>query len=166
MDQNEITSVFKNIIGQKINHFTKAGDMLCLGIGEDVDFYSKYKKKTLKRAHYDFHFQCPWRLLEAEKIILGSYDFYIDHNGEDIDLYVDNPSKSIFDDFVEKEEDKLKNLLVESITLSKQNDCIIHFSDQISFSTFTNSSYKQEFWRLIGFKEHTHYVLYEDGKDK
>lgn len=155
------------IEGCKFNRISRAADMMCLGIGNDIDVVN-YKSEKVKRPQYAIHFQCPWRLYNENGIILGSYDIYepfskdVPSNWEyDICGRTDDES-SVFDVTLKKLVIELEKCQVKNCSLSKLNDLNILFSNDWHLDTFITSSEKvKEFWRFIEFDTGAHTVIYD-----
>jgi hypothetical protein len=157
----------KKIIGCNFHKISRAVDMMCLGIGNEIDFVNN-KGENVKRPQYAIHFQCPWRLYNENGIILGSYDIYEPFNkdiGDDweYDLHrrPENES-SVFDVTLNKIITELGKCEVTDCSLTKMNDLHISFTNDWHLDTFITSSEKvEEFWRFIEFETGEHTVIYD-----
>lgn len=164
MDMGFINTVCKEIIGFKFYRITRASDMLCLEIGNEIEYKSSCKCGQHRLiGQYTFHIQCPWRI-NNEKLMLGSRDIYTP--GSKIDYEEFNweiVGSSRFDEKVYELNNKWKGtLVVKNIKVSKLGDIKITFENGIVFETFIATSDKDEEWRLINYKTLKHYVVIDD----
>lgn len=155
---------------KRFNRISRAGDMLCLFLGEDYSFISE-RGKRIEVAEYSMHFQTQWRFRNNETILLASRDVYEPYNllvPEDWEYdLTGRPDElsSVFDVQAKKLVTKMQGSFVVECHVSAINDVIIMFSNGITFEQFTPSSRKDEEWRLIDYINNLHTVCCaEDGE--
>lgn len=67
--------VEKKLIGENLVNFGRAMDMLWLSIGNScIIELSNNKKREV--TEYAIHFQCQWRFVNSNEILLASHDIY------------------------------------------------------------------------------------------
>lgn len=152
-----VQTAVKRIIGSKFNSITRCVDMLLLNFGEDIKVDELDGDICPK---FSFHIQTQWRFIKENKILLASRDIYIPFNSEideceweyDIGGRADDES-SIFDVTQKTFNESFIDAVVSSAEINQIGDLKIVFSNGIIFETFTPSSRKDEFYRLICFQE-------------
>lgn len=172
-----MNTAFSELMGKRFNSIFRVTDMLCLNIGENIDFRLTYERKRndkkilqnriVKRPEFSFHIQSQWRFVKDEKIMLASRDIYEPFSPDvpnDWDWDIFDRSKeesSVFDAVRNNVNSRLEPCSVKECGCSPIGDLKIIFSDGTLFETFTSASKKDEEWRLIDFRNNTHYVVFD-----
>ena len=156
----------KEIIGKPFKNITRAADMLCLHIGENIVKNINNKERIV--SEFSFHIQIQWRFIQNNTILLASRDIYepYDENvPDDWDYDIVGRAKeesSIFDVLNDEIVSLLKNTIITDCYVSPLGDLKILFSNGVVFETFTSTSRKEEVWRFINFTSGEHTVIFDD----
>ena len=162
-DRKEINRV----IGKQFSCISRAADMLCLFLGEDMQLEWNGKKGIV--SEYSFHVQTQWRFIKNNTILLASRDIYEPFSNQvpddwDYDIFGRSDAESsIFDVLREKICNCLKDCVVTQCFYTALGDLTITFSDGTLFETFTPSSRKEEFWRMLDYTNDEHLVVFEEN---
>jgi len=145
--------------------------MLSFGISRISETkYGNGKAKKTSMHDYAFHFQCPWRFVKKEDILLASFDIYNPYDESMEDDYWDwdvfgrdDQSSSVFDIKAAELVKEVLPLKITGIYQDDTNDLHIDFDKGIYFRTFINCSTKREYYRFIDFtsEESEHYVVFD-----
>ena len=155
------------LVNKRFNTISRANDMLCLFLGEDYSFFSRSKRIDV--AELSLHIQSQWRFRSSETILLASRDIYEPYSKNvpedwEYDL-VGRPDElsSVFDVYVKKFKNMMRNTYVVDCRLSETNDITIIFSNGVIFEQFTPATIKGEEWRLIDYINDVHIVCYDES---
>lgn len=154
--------MIEKLIGKRFNRISYAADMLCLGVGDDVEY-----KMNDHRPEFSIHVQCQWRFVRGGEIILASRDMYEPANPNAPNSWYDDYFNGLSNDeslFVESIPDfhkKMQGSEVLKTEISILGDLKIEFSYGIYFESFIPCSRKGEFWRAIDFKTGEHFLIYD-----
>ena len=142
---DKIRNILIELVGLKLTHTTRAANMECLKFGV------KTNNKNQNIGEFGLHIQTDWRIINEQKILVGSNDLY-EPNSE-------NKLKSHFDYEIDNlRDEKLKNiinsenLVVSEVHMDRIGGLYIKFKNQSELQIIpTNSSDSEynEFWRLI-----------------
>ena len=142
----------KFLKNKRVRYIGRAGNLLWIGIGEDVSNID-YKGRKRVFAKFSLHIQCPFRILLNTKIIIGNNDIY-EPNTEKIPLENFNWESygdSLFDKQLEKIASELytNDVKVIDINLSLIGDLQIILSNNLCIETFINGTSNSEMWRFF-----------------
>ena len=151
----------KKVEGKKINEIGRAADMLWIGFGEKTEKIFP-NGKTKQRHAYSLHLQCPWRIVDNSKVILGSYDMYITKCENDEYEYASGDDfNTIFDENAKLFNKDIFPLNVLKVQLDAIGNIKIEFQHNYYLEVFIHSSIEKEFWRFIETAEDEHIVHYD-----
>ena len=159
--------MLSRLLGKKFNCVSRAGDMLCLFLGEDHSF-ADHRGRQIDVAEYSLHFATQWRFREDKVILLASRDIYEPYNEnvpEDWQYDLIGRSdelSSVFDVQAKALKAKMQDAVVTECKLSPVNDMVIVFSNGVVLEQFMPATRKDEEWRLIDYKKDEHIVCYEE----
>lgn len=172
-----MNAALSKLIGKRFNSIFRVTDMLCLNIGENIDFRLAYDRRLndkkilqsriVKRPELSFHVQTQWRFVKDEKILLASHDIYEPFSPDvpsdwDWDIFDrQKEESSVFDAERNNVNSRLESCKVKECGCSPIGDLKMIFSDGTLFETFTPASKKDEEWRLIDFRSDAHYVVFD-----
>ena len=154
------------IIGKQFHSIFRVADMLCLNFGTDLQIEWNEKKRIV--PEYSFHIQTQWRFIRNDTIILASRDIYKPYSNQvpddwEYDQFGRSDEESnIFDVLREEICNCLNGCVVTKCDYTVLGDLTITFSDGTLFETFTPSSRKEEFWRLLDYINNEHLVVFEE----
>ncbi|MDE7093596.1 MAG: hypothetical protein K2O52_01670 [Oscillospiraceae bacterium] len=119
-------------------------------------------------GNYALHIQCPFRMISnTGKIIVTSYDIYLDKNGNRLaSTHWDRKGKNRYDIEIQKWLANHPDTFVKNVSLNMQGDLKIIFSNDDSLEIFVNCSTNEECWRF--FEPHAdkeHLVISGIGDD-
>lgn len=172
-----MNAAFSELVGKRFNSIFRVTDMLCLNIGENIDFRLTYDRRRtdknilqnriVKRPEFSFHAQTTWRFVRDGKILLASRDIYEPFSpnvpdGWDWDIFGRSKEESsVFDAVRNDVNSRLEPCSIKECSCSPIGDLKIIFSDGTLFETFASASKKDEEWRLIDFRNDNHYVVFD-----
>lgn len=160
--------MLSRLLGKKFNCVSRAGDMLCLFLGEDHSF-ADHCGRQIDVAEYSLHFATQWRFREDKVILLASRDIYEPYNEnvpEDWQYDLIGRSDELSSVFDVRGKDlmiKMRGAVVADCYLSPVNDLVITFSNGVVFEQFMPASRKDEEWRLVDYNAHTQIVCYNEN---
>ena len=160
--------MLSRLLGKKFNCVSRAGDMLCLFLGEDHSF-ADHRGRQIDVAEYSLHFATQWRFREDKVILLASRDIYEPYNEnvpEDWQYDLIGRSDELSSVFDVRGKDlmiKMRGAVVADCYLSPVNDLVITFSNGVVFEQFMPASRKDEEWRLVEYNAHTQIVCYNEN---
>lgn len=160
--------MLSRLLGKKFNCVSRAGDMLCLFLGEDHSF-ADHCGRQIDVAEYSLHFATQWRFREDKVILLASRDIYEPYNEnvpEDWQYDLIGRSDELSSIFDVRGKDlmiKMRGAVVADCYLSPVNDLVITFSNGVVFEQFMPASRKDEEWRLVDYNAHTQIVCYNEN---
>ena len=134
--------------------------MPVLGFGDTITLNRRGKQR--KYPEYEFHIQCPFRIMKENQIILGSYDIYCalgDENDSDWETYGNNRFDKVAEDIIKP----MLPMKVLDIFASEVGDIFIKLENETDINIFIHSEGNREFWRFIDFKNDIH-VVFEERK--
>jgi hypothetical protein len=150
--KNKTLKYLRQLIGLELSRQTRAANMQCFHFGKLV-FLNE--KKSL--SEFSIHLQCPWRITNQSKIIVGDKDLYepINEDSEydenfDWDIIGGNLRDVKLEQFLEP-----KKIVVCNITTDDFGGFEIEFTDNSRltvFPTLTRNYQYGEFWRVLGRK--------------
>ncbi|OJJ18319.1 hypothetical protein BKI52_26230 [marine bacterium AO1-C] len=164
---NKIQEILSELIGLPFTRSTRAANMECLKFGEHFRVDNGEK---LNIGELGLHLQCPWRIVQGDKLLIGSLDVYepIEPNKPyDPDFDWDVSGGNLRD---KKVEDLLNRnqLVVQHVEVDAFGGFELIFNQGVRFQVFpANSSQDQynEYWRLLknNSDQDEHYVMDSSG---
>lgn len=144
--KEKIEKELKNIIGAEIKKVYRFKEMLCL----------EFKKAD---TVYHLHLQCPFKICLNTKIVVASFDIYVnieETNGE--------TQKSIPDslfDIKAKKILKSEKFIVKDVIVNDFGEFTIAFNNQYMLQTFNDTGINKEIYRLFSkSNKGDHFVVY------
>lgn len=158
----------ENLSGKDLTGLYRAGDMLCLQIGDTILIESD-RGGMEESPEYRIHFQCQWRFVKKGSILLASHDIYNPYDNElewDEDWSWDifgreKEQSSVFDVRSEEFAHTLLPLKTEHFHFTDTGDLHIHFNKDVFFETFITCSTKREYYRILNFHTDEHTVFFD-----
>ena len=138
-------NTLQELIGFKLTQTSRSANMECLKFG------LKTNEKNQNIGEFGLHIQADWRIINEDKILVGSSDLYEPNSENKSELDFDYENGNLRDG-------KLKNiidsddLIVSKIFADKIGGLNIRFNNKTELQILpTNSSESEynEFWRLI-----------------
>lgn len=165
---NKITSYLSELIGKKLHSAGRASNLFWLGLGETTTVIRR--GKTEESAECYLHIQCSWRIVQHNKILIASRDFYSprsDYIDDDENFEWDVIGNNLFDErmktFIQSAK---KRLVVEKIESDEIGGLKVFLSDSYVLEVFPDSSQNDEFWRFFTRNDISpHFVVYRNGID-
>jgi hypothetical protein len=152
--KEQIENHLKSLLLLPLKSYHRSADIVELGFGEWVDVTIRDKKRHVNE--FVLHIQCSWRLVESNKIFVGSNDMYkvspdkdyTDEELESFDYDKGNRCDYLFDKFFQGH----KMPVVKSVhgdelggaTLFLSNNCILEL-----FPDSSEESEYNEYWRIF-----------------
>lgn len=138
MISEKAKKIINHLINQPVNSICREADM------GDFSF-----------GNYALLLQCPFRMISnTGKIIVTSYDIYLDKNGNRLaSTHWDRKGKNRYDIEIQKWLTNYPDIFVKNVNLNMQGDLKIIFSNDDSLEIFVNCSTNEECWRF--FEMHT-----------
>ena len=162
----------ERIIGSPFHSLSRAVDLLCLNLGQEVDWTSS-RGENRRMPTYSIHFQTQWRFVRNGRIVLASQDIYEPfapaQAGEDWEYdLVGRPAveSSRFDVLASGLSRRLRESTVAACRVSPLGDLSLAFSNGICFESFTPSSLQEEVWRLVDYQTGEHLVVFDGEKPR
>lgn len=140
------------IIGLPLIDTGRVCDLTWFGFGRRIKVKDNRRGSYREVAEYALHVQCPWRLMDISKIIVGSYDKYIpnskiEYSDEfDWDIEGANLCDEILKKLFELHPSKL---VVKSVKLDQFGELEISFSDNYVLDIMPDTSTDDEVWRFF-----------------
>ena len=140
-----IENTLQELIGFKLTQTSRSANMECLKFGFRIN------NKNQNIGEFGLHIQTGWRMVNEEKILVGSNDLYEPNSENQSELDFDYEDGNLRDE-------KLKNiinsdtLIVSKVLVDKIGGLNILFNDKTELQIIPiNSSESEynEFWRLI-----------------
>ena len=163
--KERIKTTLEKTIGLTLTRTTRAANMECLKFGQH--FITDKVDGELNIGEFGIHLQCPWRITNGQKILIGSFDVYeqADQNAKyDPDFDWDRPNVNLRDNNLNKLIENVK-LTVEKIDADDFGGFEIIFNDNYTLTTFPATSITGEYWRLLDNRPNMekHFVVSGDG---
>lgn len=158
-------------MGAPFHSLSRAADMLCLGLGEEIERHFALPKpegQVRKVPSWSIHLQTQWRFVRKGRIVLASRDIYEpfapEAVGEDwaYDL-IGRPAveSSRFDVLSPGLSRRMRGSTVTACRVSPLGDLSLEFSNGTRFESFTPSSLREELWRLVDYQREEHLVVFD-----
>lgn len=140
------------LLNQPLLKIGRASDLFWMLFGNSI-FDSFQENETTEKFEYALHLQCPWRIRSKgdSQIQLASDDIYqptslIKWSPEfDWDVQGNN----LFDEKVQKLFSDNNLVFVKRVSISKNNDLQLEFSNHLILECFVNTSAFEECWRFF-----------------
>lgn len=140
------------IIGLPLIAAGRACDLIWFGFGRRIKVKDIRRGGDREVAEYALHIQCPWRITDISKIVVGSYDKYIPNSkieySDEFDWDIqganrcDEQLKTLF-------ELHTSNLIVKSVKVDNFGELKISFSDNYVLQVIPDTSTDVEMWRFF-----------------
>ena len=150
----EIERVLSPLVNEEFRYIFRAGNMLTLGFGEDVE-YLKYNGQKMISAKYAIHVQTSWRISINDVISVGSLDFNIPNKETSYDEFYKDINggfgKSLFDTKSHEINEYLimTPTKVVGVCANDFGDLHVHMEHNISLDVFVDSAKQDEHWRFF-----------------
>jgi len=146
-----------------VRYIGRACNMVWIGFGEDIT--TKNHKNVAK---YALHLQCDFRIIDSEKIILGSSDIYEPNS---ITEWTENfnwdiSGANLYDEIAKTISGiyKTEQIIVTKISADNYGDIKIEISNGYIIEIFLSSSSKEECWRFFeSGNNDSHFVITGKG---
>ena len=162
--------------GLPLRSVTRVADMLCLGFGElfeqEIFWKVKDKQKAPKTrlvSEYGIHFQCLYRIVGGNEIILAKNDRYqpssiISPDNYD-DFEYDKVGNNLLDENIATKFIDLADFIVKDIKLNRLGDLLITFTNGFLVEGLADLSKSEECWRFFktGNIHEPHLVVAHNG---
>ncbi|MFO0330374.1 MAG: hypothetical protein ACK514_03420 [Bacteroidota bacterium] len=163
--KEKIKATLEKIIGLRLTHTTRAANMECLKFGQH--FITDKVDGQLNIGEFALHLQCPWRIVNGQKILIGSCDVYeqADQNAKyDPNFEWDKADVNLRDKKI-KELIEKEILTLEKVETDDLGGFELVFNNNFSLSTFPSISLEFEYWRLLDNRStpNKHFVVGGDG---
>lgn len=138
----------------------RCSDMIWISFGKKI-FTVNHRNEEVQKSEYEFHIQCPFRIIRDNNILLSNYDIYEVQqkaSNEEWDVYGNNK----YDKTVNEMLLPILPLKVIKVNSSKIGDIEILLEKNIVINIFVNSSDFVEEWRFINNNTGEHYVFREE----
>ncbi|GKI16233.1 hypothetical protein CE91St44_27180 [Oscillospiraceae bacterium] len=140
------------LLNQPLLKIGRASDLFWMLFGNSI-LDSFQENKTTEKFEYALHLQCPWRIRSKgdSQIQLASDDIYqptslIKWSPEfDWDVQGNN----LFDEKAQKLFSDNNLVFVKRVSISKNNDLQLEFSNHLILECFVNTSTFEECWRFF-----------------
>lgn len=166
MSEKNIYDTLNHLQNEKISYIVRAGNMLCLGIGDCIEILDR-KGNTVEKSIMSLHIQSAWRITNREKkeILLASSDFYVPNSTitDETNFEWDKKGNNLFD---EKSQIWLRErtpLHIKAYKVNTYGDLRLTFSNDEQLSTFTDASDDTEAWRFFSISDEKHLVFTGTG---
>ncbi|HWL22436.1 hypothetical protein H7K20_18910 [Priestia aryabhattai] len=164
-----IKSKVDKLVGLNLRYIGRASNLFWLGFGEKILVTRRGKMEEV--AEYALHIQCSWRIAKANKIVVGSRDFYYPRTGLDNEnehFEWDVQGNNRFDERIKSIiEDINEHTIVERFESDEVGGLKIFLSQGYLLEVFPDTSEDDEyseFWRLFNRKEDSpHFVVTGNG---
>ena len=147
MNSDKIVRFFENIIGERLQYICRTCDLLDIGFG-DLVYKSNARGEEITVPTYALHVQCPFRITNANGIIIGSDDLFISLSEKKNDVDLSQKNVCILDCRLACYEHLIKNEIVNKVEINKHGDLNIYLSSCV-ISVFATSSTETESWRFF-----------------
>ncbi|GAA3633548.1 hypothetical protein GCM10022267_20360 [Lentzea roselyniae] len=126
--------------------------------------------KTREVAEYALHVQCPWRVLDGDQLVTGSYDVHQPGPGwtGDGEFDWDVQGANRFDARAGKLTAYLaaEPVVVTSAEVTAWGDLTISLSDDFRIDVLRTGSVRHEEWRFFRpYRDDDHVVVFEEPED-
>jgi hypothetical protein len=161
--KDKIEQHLQHLIGLKLTSSSRAANMECLKFG-DLLLERNSAGEEFQIGEYGLHLQCPWRITDESKILIGWLDLYepIDENAEyDENFDWDRPNGNLRDSKIH-ELIKGKDLLVTFVVADNFGGFDLLFNGKMKLSVFPAYSKSDEYsehWRLLSRTPKYHFVV-------
>ncbi|MFX0549442.1 hypothetical protein ACOAKC_08895 [Hathewaya histolytica] len=140
------------IIGLPLIAAGRVCDLIWFGFGRRIKVKDNRGRGYREVAEYALHVQCPWRLIDISKIIVGSYDKYVPNSkieySDEFDRDIEG--ENLCDERLKKLfELHASKLVVKSVKLDKFGELEISFSDNYVLDIMPDISTDDEVWRFF-----------------
>lgn len=163
MKETTIYDYLDMIVMQPVNSIGRASNMLWLGLGAKIQWYSKLEGKEVEKSTYALHIQSAWRMenRERKEIIVASSDMYSPKTGVEYDDTFDweIQGNNLFD---EKSQMWLKEnqpIFVKEYKINLWGDLLLLFSNGDKLHVFVGASDNTECWRVFAMTEQSPHLL-------
>jgi hypothetical protein len=147
----EIDRAMQVLVGKAVWRCTRAADMACFDFGTRRTV-AALRSGTKEVGQYALHVQCPWRITQEERIVVGSQDLYYPahyQTGQEIPAEFDwdrvpNLRDKLLSELFEKQE----SLVVREIYVALAGRVGMLLSDGLVFDILPTDSHVER-WRLF-----------------
>jgi hypothetical protein len=144
------------IAGSTFAEIGRVGATAILGFGRSVSWPLKSRATEVSGSEYALHVQCPFRIVQGHRIILGSEDMKrIRRTGETEEVAYDRGAEAV------EEILRSRPVTVHSVSVFPVGDLHLELDSSIRIEVFPASPSKEEAWRfLVRFGNH---YIFPDG---
>lgn len=156
------------LIGQPITKMGRTSNLCWIFFGKLI-IEKNILGREVEKGEFSLHLQCPWKIIDTTdcEIKLASGDMYepsasIEWN-ESFDW--EEQGNNLFDEKVKglfKEENQV---YVKNVTVLRNGDMKILFSNKFMLECFVDISTYQECWRFFKHGEKKHLVIFGNGPE-
>ena len=168
--KNQIEKVMQQLVGLPLWSMGRAGDLIWFAFG--VERREVPTRKGLKKIVSDFspHVQCPWRIREDGRIIVGHGDLYYPAGDDPYGEFAENPPGRIGANQFDQRALKLMKdyekspLIVGAVKADGVGSVSITLNQDHFLDIFPSSSLSTEYWRVFRpSSEEDHFVVTSNG---
>lgn len=149
MNEKDMYDTLDQLLNQKISYITRAGNMLCLGIGDCIKTLDR-EGNTVEKSIMSLHIQSEWRITNRKKkeILLASSDFYVSNSTITDEKKLDwgKMGNNLFDEKSQIWLNERTDLFIKTYSINSYGDLQLTFSNDEQLITFTDTSDDSEEW--------------------
>jgi hypothetical protein len=157
----EIDRAMRVLVGKALWKCTRAGDMACFDFGA-LRTVPAFGGGTKEAGEYALHVQCPWRITQEGRFIVGSGDLHYPANhesGREIPAKFDcDRDPNLRDKLLSQMFEKQQTLVVREVCAAAAGAVNILLTDGIALDIFPHDS-DGEWWRLFEPGENTRHFV-------
>lgn len=158
----DIESTLNQLVGKPLISLGRAGNLIWFFFGKYIINKNKIGIER-KVGEYVLHVQCSWRLVNENKILVGSKDIYMPHSqhkgeGEEFDWDIEGMNR--FDEQAKALNEYCKaRLFVEQIQADSLGGVKIYFKNNHVLELFPDDSSNDEFWRFFSYIDNSPHLV-------
>ena len=140
----------KMLLGKPLARIGRVGDMIILYLGNTkIEEATATKRKCIK-SEYGIHIGCPFHILNQNNVLVGSYDVYLNNDGNEDEVWKMLES-TFFDQRAIYYNESVAPLHVEFIQVDTVGTLTMNLERGYVIKAFPNGSAKDEYWCFLSF---------------
>jgi hypothetical protein len=147
----EIDRAMQALVGKAVWRYTRAADMACFDFGTRRTVPA-LRNGTKEVGKFALHVQCPWRITQEDRIVVGSQDLYYPahfQTGQEIPAEFDwDREPNLRDKLLSELFEKQEPLVDSEIHVASAGRVCILLTDGLVFDILPTDSHV-EWWRLF-----------------
>ena len=132
--------------GKKIQYIGRCLDLVWIGFGDIIE--RKTKQGVDKIAEYSLHIQCPFKIVDKCKIVVGKSDMFVSATDKEDTVDLNLQNNTLFDLKAKTLMDSFNTEKIIDVELNEWGDLFIYL-DSINIAIFIDNSTDDESWRLF-----------------